>query len=619
MERSNQPPKTECCPGTGQAQLDLWSFKAERRQGSVHRKLHEPQAGVAPSLSNPASKQTDAGGDDVASSEPNTTKADKGEVLASLPGSKSVARAEGADRNLGRPESPRRTNCESQAGRGEQRQEALPGDQGIGLAHINPRQGSGPESGEGASTSTQPAQATSSARPAGYHWPTFLRAIADKAARNKRHRFGDLYRQLNEESLRQSFYLLRKDAACGVDGVTFEEYEKNLDQNLANLVQRLKGKRYKARLVRRKYIPKGPDKWRPLGIPALEDKLLQCAVTQILVAIYEADFLPCSYGYRPVLGPHDAIRALTDELFRGKYNFVVEADIKGFFDNLRHEELIKMLEERIQDGALIGLIRKWLRAGILEEDGKVIHPVLGTPQGGIVSPVLANVYLHYVLDQWFEQEVRKKNGDRCRLFRFADDFVACFEYRSEADAFEQGLKKRLAAYGLEVAPEKTKTLRFGYNGGPHNGRFDFLGFEFRWEASRKGKPIVKRRTSRKKLQASVRNFTEWIRKNRHQKLKKLMKTLAAKYQGYWNYYGLIGNSEGLKEFHWLSNKVLFKWLNRRSQRGSYTWRAFNRLLRRFRVPAPRIVENERKQLAIPCCWGWKLGQILARYMDMRPA
>lgn len=545
-------------------------------------------------------------------------KAASGEALAGLPGSESVAREEGADRNLGSPESTRRTNCESQAGRGVQRQEALPGDQGIGLAHSNPRQGSGPESGEGANTPTQPAQETSSARPAGYIWPTFLRAIADKAARDKHHRFGDLYRQLNEESLRQSFYLLRKDAACGVDGVTFQEYEKNLESNLANLVQRLKNKSYKARLVRRKYIPKGQGKWRPLGIPALEDKLLQCAVTQILVAIYEADFLPCSYGYRPVWGPHDAVRALTDELFGGKYHFLVEADIKGFFDNLRHEELLRMLGERIQDGALLGLIRKWLRAGILEEDGKVIHPVMGTPQGGIVSPVLANVYLHYVLDQWFEQEVRRKNRGQCRLFRFADDFVACFEYRHEAIAFEQALKERLAAYGLEVAPDKTKTIRFGRNGGPYNGRFDFLGFEFRWEASRKGQPIVKRRTSRKKLQASLRRFTEWIKENRHQKIRKLMKTLAAKYQGYWNYYGLIGNSESLGQFYWQTGKVLFQWLNRRSQKPSYTWRAFNRLLIRFRVPAPRIVENERKQLAIPCCWGWKLGQLLARYMDLRP-
>jgi hypothetical protein len=249
--------------------VDLWSFKAERRQGSVHGKLHEPQAGVAPSLSDTASKLTNVSGDGVLLSAPNMDKAARGEALDNSPGFENVAREEGADRNLGGPESPRRTNCESQAGRGEQRQGALTGDQGIGSAHSNPRQGSGPDSGEGADASTQPAQATSTARTAEYRWPTFLRAIADKAARDKHHRFGDLYRQLNESALRQSFYLLRKDAASGVDGVTFEEYEKNLDSNLANLVQRLKNKRYKARLVRRKYIPKGQGKWRPLGIPTV--------------------------------------------------------------------------------------------------------------------------------------------------------------------------------------------------------------------------------------------------------------------------------------------------------------------------------------------------------------
>src|SRR3990172_8083906 len=200
MERSNQPPKTECCPSEGQAPVDLWFFKAEQRRGSVHRELREPQAGVAPSLSNSASKLTNAGGDDVLISAPNMDKAAQGEALDSLPGSQSLAREEGADRNLGDPESPRRTNCESQAGRGEQRQEALPGDQGVGSAHSNPRQGSGPDSDEGADASTQPAQATSTARAAEHRWPTFLRAIADKAARDKHHRFGDLYRQLNEGS-----------------------------------------------------------------------------------------------------------------------------------------------------------------------------------------------------------------------------------------------------------------------------------------------------------------------------------------------------------------------------------------------------------------------------------
>lgn len=268
----------------------------------------------------------------------------QGEAVPSLPGSKSVAREEGTVRNLGRPASPHRTNCESQVGTEAQRQGVPPGEQGIGLVHSNPRQGSGPDSGEGANTPTQSAQATRTARTAGHLWPTFLRAIADKAARDKHHRFRDLYRQLNAESLRQSFYLLRKDAACGVDGVTFQEYEKNLESNLAHLVQRLKNKSYRARLVRRKYIPKGQGKWRPLGIPALEDKLLQCAGMQILVAIYEADFYPLSYGYRQGVGPHDAVGALSNERMWGNYHLVVEADIQGFFDNLRHELLLQMLE-----------------------------------------------------------------------------------------------------------------------------------------------------------------------------------------------------------------------------------------------------------------------------------
>jgi group II intron reverse transcriptase/maturase len=427
-------------------------------------------------------------------------------------------------------------------------------------------------------------------------WQTFLRAIAEKAYTNKQHRFGDLYRQLNREVLRLSFFRLRKDAASGVDGVTFQEYEKDLEKNLIDLEGRLKRKAYRARLVRRKYIPKGNGKMRPLGIPVLEDKLVQMAAAQMLLAIYEMDYLPCSYGYRPGVSAHDAIKDLSQELQFGGHHFVVEADIKGFFDNIQWEWLERMLAQRIADGAFLNLIRKWLRAGILEEDGKVIHPQTGTPQGGVISPVLANIYLHYALDLWFERVIRPKQQGRCRMIRFADDFVACFEYRHEAEAFEKALKERLAKFGLEVAADKTKTLRFGHNGGPHNGRFDFLGFEFYWQADRRGKPRVKRRTATKKHLAAMQRMRDWIKEHRNQKLSRLMKTLRTKLQGSWNYYGLIGNYRRMQLFYDATCRTVYKWLNRRSQRRSLTWAGVNRLLTRFHVSPPRIVEVNGKRM-----------------------
>lgn len=597
MKRPNQPSEPESCSyeGIGKGDLNSWT---EQHGRSVDRDKREPQGGPASSLSNTAPKTIQAGGDGLWSPEPNTAEADKGEANVGQPGSKSVARAEGNARNWGRPESSRRTNYESQAGKIAQRQEErTDGDQGIGSPHSSQQQPrvTGAQAGQGGDVITQPTQVTNTARTAGKKWQTFLWAIAEKARKDQHHRFGDLYRWLNQDVLRLCFYELRKDAASGVDGVTYQGYEKNLEANLADLVGRLKRKGYRARLVRRKNIPKGNGKYRPLGIPALEDKLLQKAVAHILQAIYEEDFLKCSYGYRPLIGAHDAINDLTDELFWGRHNFITEADIKGFFDHIRWDWLERMLKERIQDGALLGLIRKWLRAGIMEEDGKVIHPEMGTPQGGIVSPVLANVYLHYVLDLWFERVVRKGNRGQSKLFRYADDFVACFEYRHEAEAFEKALKERLAKFGLEVAPEKTQTLRFGRNGGAHNGRFEFLGFEFRWEPSRKGKPIVKRRTAVKKWRAGVQRMKEWIKTSRHQKVGKLMKKLARKLQGTRNYYGIIGNSRMLRKFFSATHRAVFYWLNRRSQRRSYTWRAYNRLLARFQMPKPLL----RKQKPSP--------------------
>ncbi len=571
--------------------MDLKYSPNERLTRSVPRENREPQAGTASGLSNRASKESNASGEGVPLPASQTQSTVKGEGERGLPGSKSVASEEGSTRNEGGPESSCRTKYESQAGREAQRQEVPSGDPGVGSVHSNQQQGQSPEADEGTDRATQSAQETRAVRTTDKDWLTFLRAIAEKAHQNKRYRFGGLYRQINRDVLRQCFYQLRKEAASGVDRVTYQEYEQNLEGNLEDLMRRLKNKAYRARLVRRKYIPKGNGKYRPLGIPVLEDKLLQVAVTQILLAIYEMDFKPCSYGYRPGINAHDAIKDLTQELQFGGHHFVVEADIKGFFDNIQWDWLEGMLEQRIADGALINLIRKWLRAGILEEDGKVIHPQTGTPQGGVISPVLANIYLHYVLDLWFERVVKTGQRGRSRIIRYADDFVACFEHRHEARNFEAALKTRLKKFGLEVAPDKTKTLRFGKNGGPHNGRFDFLGFEFYWEPDRKGRPKVKRRTATKKHLAALQRLKDWIRDHRDTQMRRLMETFKAKLQGTWNYYGIIGNYRRMQLLYQEACRAVYKWLNRRSQRTSLTWPAVERLLARFQVPKPRIVEK----------------------------
>lgn len=427
---------------------------------------------------------------------------------------------------------------------------------------------------------------------------TDLRAIANKAAAQKRYRFQDLYRLLNEKNLRWSFARLRRDAASGVDWMTCQEYEKNLEENLADLVKRLKQKRYRAQLVKRKYIKKPNGKLRPLGIPALEDKILQVAVANILNAIYGQDFLTCSYGYRKGIGPHDALEDLRESLQFGKYHWVVEADIRGFFDNLVHEWLVRMLEERVDDRAFLRLIKKWLKAGVVEEDGRVIHPESGTPQGGIVSPVLSNIYLHYALDLWFEKVVAKGCQGAVKIIRFADDFVCLFEYRHEAEEFEPKLKERLSKFGLEVAEEKTKVLMFSWKGGKENGKFDFLGFEFRRGRNERGISVVKRRTSRKKLQAAVRDIGEWIKTNRDRKIRDLLSDLKEKVQGHGSYYGLRGNSRSLATYFHEVNKRLFKWLNRRSQRHSYKWQGFNRLLAKFAIHCPTVRKPEEEQLEL---------------------
>jgi group II intron reverse transcriptase/maturase len=423
-----------------------------------------------------------------------------------------------------------------------------------------------------------------------------LQGIAEKARRLKGYRFRDLYRMLNEEMLLEAWKVINKRASAGVDRVTAEEYGKDLGKHIGEVVDNLKGKRYRAKLVRRVNIPKGDGKSRPLGIPVVSDKLVQMAVAWILMAIYEQDFIGCSYGYRPRVGAKDAVRDLTKALQFGRYDYVVEADIKGYFDSIDHEWLLKMLEQRIDDCAFIGLIRKWLKAGILETDGKVVHPVTGTPQGGVVSPVLANIYLHYALDMWFEKVVKPQCDGVAYLCRYADDFVCAFQYKREAERFYQSLKGRLRKFGLELSEEKTNSIPFSRYRKEGKTWFEFLGFEFRWGISRNGKDIIKRRTSREKLRKSLKNFNIWCQCVRGLKLKRIIELLNVKLRGYYNYYGVIGNYKSLDEFFYQVRRILYKWLNRRSQKRSYNWEKFNRMLKIYRLELPRIVERRTNQI-----------------------
>lgn len=425
---------------------------------------------------------------------------------------------------------------------------------------------------------------------------TSLQGIARKAKEDKYHRFGNLYQLLNSEALREAFKELKKKAAAGVDKVTAASFAGDLEHNIEEAVEQLKRKTYRTKLVRRVYIDKGKGKKRPLGIPAVVDKMIQRAAAKILETIYEQEFNQHSYGYRPNTGAQQAVKDLTQELQFGKYSYIVEADISGFFDAMDHEWLMKMLEQRVEDKTFLQLIRKWLKAGILDTDGKVIHPVTGSPQGGIISPILANVYLHYSLDLWFEKVVKPQSEGMVYFCRYADDFICAFQYKQDAEKFYQGLQPRLGKFGLELSMEKTNIIRFSRFRKEEKTKFEFLGFEFRWGVSRKGTDTLKRRTSRGKFTKSMAAFKEWCKENRNNRLRKIFPLLTAKLRGYYNYYGLIGNYESLRQFYSQAMRILYKWLNRRSQRRSFNFTEFTACLKRYQVPQPRIVESKYTQL-----------------------
>lgn len=365
--------------------------------------------------------------------------------------------------------------------------------------------------GKGVTVQRSPHRKHMQIRQAEQHMQTSLRGIAKRAKEDPKHRFGNLYSLLNEANLHWCFRQMNRKAAPGVDGVDWQSFEANLTDNVGELAASLKEKRYKAKLIRRCHIPKPDGKQRPIGIPVIGDKLVQTAAAQILSAIFEQDFLPSSHGYRRGKGPQKAALALSEQIHRGPFGWVFDADIEGFFDNLDHDWLMRMLEHRIADQSFLSLIRKWLKAGILEEDGKVVYPVTGTPQGGVISAVLANIYLHFALDLWFAKAVKPRLAGKVIIMRFADDFVCCFQYYHDLQKFSKVISRRLGKFNLELSKAKTRIIGFTRFETKKSRSFTFLGFEYRWGQSRKGKPLVKMRTAKKKFKLALQALKMWIR------------------------------------------------------------------------------------------------------------
>jgi RNA-directed DNA polymerase len=429
---------------------------------------------------------------------------------------------------------------------------------------------------------------------------TKLEQIAKLAKQMPSARLRTLAHHIDIEWLHEAHRRVRKDGAVGVDGQTAEEYGKQLESNLRQLLDRAKsGDHYRAPPVRRVYIPKGDGtKTRPIGIPTFEDKVLQKAVAMVLEAVYEQDFRDCSYGFRPGRGAHDALQALWEQTMAMGGGWVLEADIEKFFDSVDQTKLREVLSQRVSDGVLTRLVGKWLKAGVMEE-GKVRHPQTGTPQGGVISPILANVYLHEVLDVWWERDVRPRMNGRTALVRYADDFVMVFETEEDARRVAEVLPKRFEKYGLRLHPEKTRLVRFtrpdseppegGRGAGPSS--FDLLGFKHFWDKSRKGSWVVKKKTAKDRFARTVRRISEWCRAHRHEPIKDQHATLARKLRGHDAYYGVTGNGPALVRLRHCVRGVWQQWLSSRSWAATVTWEHMNRILRAFPLPPPRVVHS----------------------------
>ncbi len=398
--------------------------------------------------------------------------------------------------------------------------------------------------------------------------------------------------------LYEAYARMKKDTAAGIDGVTMKEYEKELVENLKNLNERFKSGSYRAPAVRRTYIPKGDGRMRPLGIPTLEDRILQRAVTMVLNEVYELEFSDSSYGYRPGRSQHQCVEALRDALMVDRGAWVLEVDIKGYFDNVNPKKLREILDKRVRDGVIRRTINKWLKAGV-QEEGKLFVPDKGVPQGGVISPLLSNIYLHEVLDKWVDEEVRPRLRGDVTLVRYADDFVLVFSREKDARSVWEVLIKRFARYDLELHPEKTRLVYFYpptrvQREGPEgksSRKIDFLGFTLHWGLSRRGNWVVRRKTFKKKLRLALKAMDEWCKANRHEKVRWQWEKLCQKLKGYYQYYGVTGNYRSLVKYYRRVRRIWKYWLNRRSQKRHMPWKKFLKLLDHYPLPEPRIVHS----------------------------
>lgn len=423
--------------------------------------------------------------------------------------------------------------------------------------------------------------------------------IAELARQSPQMGFTSLAYLMDLDWLYEAWQCTRKNGAAGVDRQTAAEYEQNLESNLRSLLERAKSGTYRAPPVRRVHIPKGGSstETRPIGIPTIEDKILQRAVVMLMESIYEQDFYDCSYGFRPGRSAHQALDALWRQTMGTQGGWMLEVDIRKFFDTLDHSHLRRLVQQRVRDGVLLRLIGKWLNAGVMEE-GCVSYPESGSPQGGVVSPILANLYLHYVLDEWFEKQVKPQLAGRVFLIRYADDFVIGFTDERDARRVMEVLPKRFGKYGLTIHPDKTRLIPFSNpsrrtrgGGGPEAGTFDLLGFTHYWGKSRRGPWVVKRKTASKRLSRAIASVAQWCRQNRHRPISEQRQTLNQKLCGHYAYYGITGNACALSAFRKAVRHVWRKWLSRRNRQRGMTWDKFEQLLERYPLVAVRTVHS----------------------------